>query len=80
MIQFNFTGHPSVEAQEKAKEYFIEHLGPFKDEFDEKGGIVTYNYEYPEKYKDQYNYVLSPEHSLPDFIFRWDAFLRQTDK
>ncbi len=50
MIQFNFFGdpYPTFEQMQESKTNIIDKLGPFKDEFEQKGGIVTFNFYFPE--------------------------------
>ena len=75
-MQFHFTGNPTNEQIEKAKQDFIKLLGPFKDEFEEKGGFVTYNHNYPESHSNQYDFVLANPTLLNDFMVRWDKYLK----
>lgn len=78
MIQFNFTGspYPSFDEKENAKKLFIEKLGPFKDEFEQKDGIVTFNYSFPDTDERRISFVLGNQYSLPDFIIRWNEYIK----
>lgn len=80
MIQFHFTGHayPSIQQQQKDKALFIDKLGPFKDEFDAKGGIVTFNYSVPATDNHRISFVFSGKHTgeLSNFIIRWNEYIR----
>lgn len=77
MIQFNYTGDPfpTFEQQLKSKNDFIDKLGDFKDEFEQKGGIVTFNYSVPPEDDRRIAFVLSAEHDLFDFIRRWNDYI-----
>jgi hypothetical protein len=79
MIQFNFTGspYPSFQQQEEDKTFFLDKLGPFKNEFDAKEGIVTFNYSYPPTDTNRIAFVLGPgQDGLSDFIVRWNEYIR----
>lgn len=81
MIQYNFTGepYPTIEEQQRAKQIWIDKLGPFADEFNEKDGIVTFNYSYPDTDKRRISFVFGqPQHSLSDFISRFNDYIRET--
>jgi hypothetical protein len=76
MIQFSFTGEPlpSINQQEKDKESFIQKLGPFKEEFEEKNGTVLFNYSFPTDSKDRISFNLNGD--LQDFIIRWNRYIK----
>jgi hypothetical protein len=78
MITFHFTGDPfpSLEEQQAAKEFFIEKLGPFKEEFEEKNGIVTFDYSYPATDNRRISFDIDGNYSLGDFIGRWNIFIK----
>jgi hypothetical protein len=80
MIQFHFTGYPypSLQQQNKDKAFFLEKLGPFKDEFDTKDGIVTFNYAVPDTDEHRISFVFSGKYEgqLTDFIIRWNKYIR----
>jgi hypothetical protein len=77
MIQFNFTGdpYPSFEEQERARQFFIDKLGPFKEEFENSGGVVTFNYSFPDTDNRRISFNLANEYSLSDFIIRWNEYI-----
>ncbi len=77
MIQYNFTGdpYPSIEEQQRAKELWLDKLGPFANEFDEKDGIVTFNYSYPYTDNRRISFVLGEQHNLSDFIRRFNEYI-----
>jgi hypothetical protein len=78
MIQFNFTGnpYPSFEEQEESIKLFIEKLGPFKDEFEQSGGTVVFNSSYPKTDNRSISFNVDNNHSLSDFIIRWNEYIR----
>jgi hypothetical protein len=78
MIQFYFTGYPypSFEEQKSAKELFIEKLGPFVEEFENSGGVVTFNYSFPDTDNRRISFNIENNHSLSDFIIRWNEYIR----
>jgi hypothetical protein len=78
MIQFHYMGspYPSFQQQQEDKVFFLEKLGPFKNEFDAKDGIVTFNYSYPPTDNNRIAFVLGPGHNdLSDFIVRWNQYI-----
>lgn len=77
MIQFNFTGDPfpSPDEQQRAKELFIDKLGPFKEEFENSGGSVVFNYSFPDTDNRRISFNLDNNHSLSDFIIRWNEYI-----
>lgn len=78
MIQFNFTGnpYPSLQEQQADKAFFLDKLGPFKDEFDAKDGFVIFDYSYPDTSTSRISFVLGPGyHDLSDFIVRWNQYI-----
>lgn len=77
MIQFNYTGdpYPSSEQKQIDKEFFLNKLGPFKDEFDQKGGIVTFNYSYPDTDENRMTFVIKEQYDLFDFTSRWNEYI-----
>ncbi|HXC04182.1 MAG TPA: hypothetical protein VNZ86_05475, partial [Bacteroidia bacterium] len=80
-IQFNYTGnpYPSLQEQQKDKTFFLDKLGPFKDEFDAKDGIVTFNYSYQDTDNNRIAFVLGKTTragELSDFIIRWNEYIR----
>jgi hypothetical protein len=77
MIQFNYSGdpYPSFEDMQASKKFFLEKLGPFKDEFEQKHGIVTFNYSYPDTDKRRIAFVLGENYDLSDFTIRWNEYI-----
>ncbi len=77
MIQFNFTGdpYPSPDEQQRAKEFFIEKLGPFKEEFENSGGSVVFNYSFPDTDNRRISFNVDNNHNLSDFIIRWNEYI-----
>ncbi|MBL7703886.1 MAG: hypothetical protein JNM14_16670 [Ferruginibacter sp.] len=78
MILFHFTGdpYPSHEEQERAKAAFIDKLGPLKDEFENSGGVAVFNYSFPDTDNRRISFNLDNNHSLSDFIIRWNEYIR----
>ena len=78
MIQFNFTGdpYPSLEEQEDAKKFFLDKLGPFKEEFENSGGTVTFNYSFADTDNRRISFNIANNHNLADFIIRWNEYIR----
>lgn len=78
MIQFNHVGnpYPSFEQQEESKAFFIDKLGPFKEEFKNSGGVVTFNYSFPDTDNRRISFNVDNDHSLSDFIIRWNEYIR----
>lgn len=77
MIQFYFTGdpYPSLEEQQSAKNLFIEKLGPFKEEFENSGGSVVFNYSFPDTDNRRISFNVDNNHNLSDFIIRWNEYI-----
>jgi len=77
MILFHFTGdpYPSSEEQQRAKTAFIDKLGPFKDEFENSGGVVVFNYSFPDTDNRRISFNVDNDHSLSDFIIRWNEYI-----
>lgn len=77
MIQFNFTGdpYPSLEEQQRAKQFFVDKLGSFKEEFENSGGSVVFNYSFPDTDNRRISFNLDNDHSLSDFIIRWNEYI-----
>ena len=77
-MQFNFVGepNPTFEEQQRAKQFWLDKLGSFKEEFDEKNGIVTYNYSSPDTDERRISFVLGGNFNLSDFIIRWNEYIR----
>jgi hypothetical protein len=80
MIQFNFTGEPfpSFQQQAEDKAFFIDKLGPLKDEFDAKDGTATFNYSYlpTDINRIAFNIKESYPGEQSDFIIRWNEYIR----
>ena len=78
MIQFNFFGdpYPTFEQMQELKSNFIDKLGPFRDEFEQKGGIVTFNFYYAETDTRRITLNVRDVQSLPDFTIRWNEYTR----
>jgi hypothetical protein len=81
MIQFNYTGtpYPSIREQQDSKAAFLEKLGPFTNEFDEKGGIVTFNYSFGPSDMNRTAFSLGKskdDAELGNFIGRWNEHIR----
>lgn len=77
MILFHFTGdpYPSLEEQERAKAAFIDKLGLLKDEFENSGGVVVFNYSFPDTDNRRISFNVDNNHSLSDFIIRWNEYI-----
>lgn len=77
MIQFYFAGdpYPSFEEQQSAEIFFIDKLGPFKEEFENSGGIVTFNYSFPDTDNRRISFNVDNNHNLSDFIIRWNEYI-----
>jgi hypothetical protein len=77
MIQFNFTGepYPSLEEQQRAINFFIDKLGPFKEEFENSGGSVVFNYSFPDTDNRRISFNVDNNHNLTDFIIRWNEYI-----
>jgi hypothetical protein len=75
MIKFNFIGnpYPSLQEMQRAETNFIEKLGPFKEEFENRGGVVTFNYSIPENDEKRITFNLTSG-ELSDFIRRWNEY------
>ncbi len=78
MTQFNFIGepHPSLVEQQKAIEHFNSALGPFKEEFEQSGGVVTFNYSFPDTDNRRISFNLDNDHDLVSFFIRWQEYSR----
>ncbi len=66
----------SFEQKEDAQKFFIEKLGTFKQEFEDKNGSVTIDFGEPETSKRRYEFNVGKEYSLYDFIFRWNNYIK----
>ena len=77
MIQFNFTGdpYPSPDEQQRAIQFFINKLGPFKEEFENSGGSVVFNYSFPDTDNRRISFSVDNNHNLSDFIIRWNEYI-----
>ena len=77
MIQFNFTGdpYPTFEEQQRAKQFFIDKLGVFKEEFENSGGSVVFNYSFPDTDNRRISFNVDNNHNLSDFIIRWNEYI-----
>jgi hypothetical protein len=78
MIQFIYTGDANISMDEieASKQAFIDKLGDFKEEFEEKNGIATINFGVPVDDENRVHFVLDNKYSLPDFIQRWNQYIR----
>jgi hypothetical protein len=76
MINFNYRNFSNVPFQEieDSKKAFIDKLGPFKDEFAEKNGTVTFDFKFPKEDFNRISFNLDGE--LYDFICRWNGYIR----
>lgn len=78
MIEFHFVGTPFPDPQEQQrdKERFIEKLGPFRQEFEDENGVVTFDYSRPDddKHAVSFNLRKNPA-KLGDFISRWNIYI-----
>ena len=72
MIDFHFVGNSTPQRREEAKERFIKSLGTFKDEFNEKNGQVTVNFNEPPESTNffQFGFLSATVDELVDFIRR----------
>jgi magnesium-transporting ATPase (P-type) len=77
MIQFNFIGdiYPTFEEQQNSIDRFIEKLGPFKEEFEQSGGTVVFNSNYPNTDNRSITFNVDNNHSLSSFIIRWNEYI-----
>lgn len=75
MMQFIFTNDQGItgEQKEDAKKAWIDKLGIFREEFEEKNGFITIDFV---KAKDDRNYFVFtfPEHSISDFVQRFNEW------
>lgn len=74
MIHFSYTNDNNVSLDERgnAESIFIEKLGPFKDEFEQKNGVVRIDF--LDKENIGYHFDLENRH---DFIRRWNEYIHQ---
>jgi hypothetical protein len=77
MIQFTYSGNPSLEELQTAKQSFIEKLGDFKNEFEEKNGTVHINFNLPLEDEKRFTFNLGEIYELHDFIARWNQYNRE---
>lgn len=79
MTRFHFKGnpYPDHEEQKRAIQAWNEKLGPFREEFDEKNGIVTFDYSFPETDQRRISFVLGEGYELSDFIARFNIYIRE---
>jgi len=78
MIDFIFTGspYPTLEQQAEDRAFFLDKLGPFKEEFDTKEGVVTFNYSQPADSLNRIAFNLRADPGgLGDFISRWNRYI-----
>lgn len=66
----------SVQQREEAKASWIDKLGIFKDEFDNKDGFITIDFSMPLDDDRYFSFTLSEPHDLSDFIARFNAWVR----
>ena len=76
MTQFIFIGepYPSLEEQQKAIEYFNSALGPLKEEFEQSGGVVIFNYSFPDTDSRRISFNLDNDHDLVGFLLKWQEY------
>ena len=77
MIEFNFIGdpYPTHEEQQNSIDRFIEKLGPFKEEFEQSGGTVVFNSNYPKTDNRSVSFNVDNNHDLSSFIIRWNEYI-----
>lgn len=77
MIDFIFV-HPelvSAEVREQSKEYFLNNLGPFREEFEEKQGEVTINFHLSPSDTNYFNYGFK-DYDVFEFNHRFNSYKR----
>jgi hypothetical protein len=72
MIQFQYEGKATHEQREAAKQFFLNKLGVFRDEFDEKNGFVTVDFNSPPDDPDRFKFTVAQQYNLSDFIMRFN--------
>lgn len=79
MIHFSFTGNPfpSHEEQQRATNFFIDKLGPFKQEFEKSGGFVLFDYTFPKTDNRRITYNVAPGYNISDFTIRWNEYIKK---
>lgn len=78
MITFTYSNaeNVSLEEIEYSKNAFIDRLGIFKDEFDNKNGHVNIDFAAPIDSNSYFSFSVSPPHSISEFIFRWNEWIK----
>jgi hypothetical protein len=79
MTQFIFIGepYPSPSEQEESIASFYNKLGPFKEEFDQSGAVVTFNYSFPETDTNRATFSFDKDHDVSNFILRVQEYNRK---
>jgi hypothetical protein len=78
MITYSFSNdeNTSTHERQQAKADWLDKLGKFKDEFDEKNGFVNINFAMPLDDDRYFSFNLSEPHDLSDFINRFNEWQR----
>ena len=53
----------------------MDKLGPFKEEFENSGGSVVFNYSFPDTDNRRISFNVDNNHNLSDFIIRWNEYI-----